>query len=250
MRRAFRLGNILRVLAAAVLLLTACRSEERPTPVVVELVDISGSVGDAPSKERLLDQSMLVAEATARRRGSFVVELIDAVPTADSTAPVAHEFRPSRHANNRLYADAEIARQLREVRGQLEAVLARPTQAGTDVIAALSVAERHLARAKAQGRPTELVLASDMMQSVTYDFYRLELSAPERERILGELKADGRIPNLGGTAVYVTGATVDPTGQVSALEARAVEDFWRAFFAAAGAPLEPGRYASRFTAYP
>jgi hypothetical protein len=77
----------------------------------------------------------------------------------------------------------------------------------------------------AEPRVTETAIMDGVLaDSGPYDFARHSPTAATTARIISDKRKAGELPDLGGARVFVLGATGSSTRQ-----ARAVEQFWRAF---------------------
>lgn len=106
----------------------------------------------------------------------------------------------------------------------------------TDLFTTLHIAAEHLRDADRGDK--ELLVLSDMLQSTA----RFEFEGGRRMPPEGWVAAQARqslLPSLQGTCVVVVGA--DPTTP----HGRRVQEFWDAYFAAAGASLDPAHYRVR-----
>jgi hypothetical protein len=103
----------------------------------------------------------------------------------------------------------------------------------TDIFTTLAVASE-FAR-DSRGKPTTLVLLSDMLQSAK-GIEMEHLSRMPPPHWVEDQNRMGLLPQLNGACVAVVGA--DATTR----EGITVRNFWQRYFAAAEAPLDPRRY--------
>lgn len=103
----------------------------------------------------------------------------------------------------------------------------------TDIFSTLQVAGEYVR--SAGRRATTIVILSDMLQSANGIEMEGARSMPEH-RLVDEWKAAGRLPPLAGACVGVIGA------DASTENGKAVQEFWRYYFDAAGATLEARNY--------
>lgn len=103
----------------------------------------------------------------------------------------------------------------------------------TDIFATLFIAQEYAAGAA--GRPTTIILLSDMLQSSG----GIEMEGARRMPSAGWIqarRAAGTIPDLRGICIVVVGADASTPAGV------AVKQFWSAYFRAAGATFHPHNY--------
>jgi len=237
------------------LLLTGCSllpGHADGPPVVTELLtDVSQSMADPTVQTRLIDDVHQVAEATARRGGILLGDLVTSNPTDDSATPISQDFKPSEDVKgNEQYEQPERQRKVEAAMAQVKNALVTAQHQGTDILTGCLVAQRVLARYSSVKR-RELVIFSDMLQhSAAYDFYSVNFDDAHNQELLAALKEKHALPNLTGVHVYVSGAGIDPTQQISAERNLAVARFWSAYFKMAGADLQPGNYSARLPAFP
>lgn len=133
--------------------------------------------------------------------------------------------------------DTEVARLKEElvvqVAGMFKQYFASPR---TDIFNAIVLAQKLFSD---EGKARVLVLMSDMVEdSQPYNFYRLQWGPDTVEKLLGELDANGLVPDLSGVCLYVSGASAD-----TAEMAHRVGNFWATYFQRAKANMDSRRYA-------
>jgi hypothetical protein len=106
----------------------------------------------------------------------------------------------------------------------------------TDIFSSLIIAQKLFHN---ESRKKVLVLMSDMIEDYPpYNFEKQPLIPAASQKILSELSEKGKIPDLSGVCVYVTG--------VSGSSAEMVENigkFWKAYFDRTKADMDTSRYA-------
>jgi hypothetical protein len=112
----------------------------------------------------------------------------------------------------------------------------RPASPWTDIFSSLLLAQKLFHN---NHRRKVLVLMSDMIEDYPpYRFDTLSWGPATTQRLLTELEAKGRIADLSGVCIYVSGAS-----GASADVAENIQGFWLAYFQHAKANIHPSRYA-------
>lgn len=104
----------------------------------------------------------------------------------------------------------------------------------TDILATLFTAGQYVR--ESEGRPTTIILLSDMLQSANGVEMEGLRRMPSGDWIQRQ-KRMGTIPNLSGACIVVVGA------DASTSEGVAVRRFWQEYFQAAGAKFDEQNYA-------
>ncbi len=242
----------LRLLVVGVVVVAGCTpsspgDEAVPGKEVVIFVDFSESVrgDDRAFFEREVTQlilptldagdRLLVAPINDRTLTSFY-------PLIEATFPPIPTFNGwmdnvMKHKRSVRKVEATVKLLRGEIKEQAGvAFKKRATSSQTDIFSSLLMAQKLF-----DGGPRRkvLVLMSDMIVDYPpYRFNRIEWSSEKTEEILSELDAKGIIPNLSGVCVYVSGVSAS-----SAQLAGHISHFWQAYFARAGADMNPNRYA-------
>jgi hypothetical protein len=113
----------------------------------------------------------------------------------------------------------------------------------TDIFSSALLAQKLFHNAH---RRKVLVLMSDMIADYPpYRFEHMSWGPATTERLLTELEAKGRIPDLSGVCIYVSGASAR-----SAELAENIQGFWFAYFQRAKANIHPSRYAHALLHWP
>jgi hypothetical protein len=125
-------------------------------------------------------------------------------------------------ADNPLLYRRKLEGAYKELESAIDAVFAEPRVTETAIMDGVLAAEKVF---ESDRRRRVLVIWSDMLEdSGPYDFARHSPTAATTARIISDKRKAGELPDLGGARVFVLGATGSSTRQ-----ARAVEQFWRAF---------------------
>lgn len=118
----------------------------------------------------------------------------------------------------------------------ISAALATPSDAqDTAILETMSIAEDIFG---ATENHKVLILLSDMLETSEYNFEKTNPTPTFIEKEIARLSAARLVPDLQGVHVHVVGARAADTRKEAA-----VEDFWQAYFMAAGAVIGPGQYA-------
>lgn len=232
----------------------ACVTRSAPiVPRVAFLEDRSSSAGEALTAGACAPAFNRVLGFAADSFGTVTVETIDENPLRDSGTPVDVSFSPLRSvADNPVMRNPMQERLLSTARSQFDNVISEPPLAkGTDLLGALELAGRIFARPPISDGPEAryLVICSDMIStSDPLLFYRQDLNQADIDQLLSKLRAAGQVPDWHGVTVHVVGGGMTAGDSINADQARGVEAFWRAYFAATGAHVES--YASTLPAFP
>jgi hypothetical protein len=218
----------------------------RGTSIVV-FVDFSGSIQGAERASYRLELEREILPALQPGDRILIAPIHDRTLTgfralAEATLPETPQFngwRDNRLDYNRRLRAAE--KELSDTREQLtrdvKDAFSRPyASAYTDIFSSLVMAEKIFS---GDARRKVLVLMSDMIEdNPPYKFDAMAWQPGTIERLLADLGAKHRLPDLTGVCVYVTGASA-PNAQLLQDIAR----FWEAYFRRAHADLASSRYA-------
>ena len=198
-------------------------------------VDLSGSRSDAHRQQA---RAAVEAAIDGLSYGDRVVlvqvhqrsAVEDEAVRWTETAPLPEHGQPTSLDRERLDAIKQAARSVARSVFEGEGAGRLPT---TDLFATLHIAAEYVR--DAEGRPTHLLMVSDMLQSA----HGIEMSraagVPDAAWVEAQ-RASGLLPRLDGTCVAVVGA------DATSAEGIAVRDFWSAYFDASGATLPDGNY--------
>jgi len=235
-RPALRVGTAI-VCLLAPSIVSACKGGEASLPPqtgrqLIVAVDLSGSQSDGRRAEAKRASSMIVdsmqyGDRLVLLRVNQRSALEDDAVRWDETFPAPRSEPPGSLDREGLEAARNAAHSVvdnvfgHESAGQL------PT---TDLIATLHAAGEYVR--DANGRPTTIVLMSDMLQSA--HGIEMSRSVPGAEWIQQQ-ESQGLLPELDGACVIVIGADDTHTNGV------AVREFWHAYIEAAGGLLSSYR---------
>lgn len=220
---------------------TADAAAAAPGRQYIVALDLSGSQNEARLAEsrRALDRVIRNLSYGDRivllRVHQLRAQEDDAQRWADTVPRPRNPSRPTSLDRERLEAVQRAAGAVARAFYDAESAGRLPT---TDIFATLHVAAEFMQ--DAAGRPTTLVLLSDMLQSA----HGIEMSradgVPPPDWI-EEHSERGLLPRLVGACVLVVGADATSANGV------AVRDFWTRYFAAAGARLHADSYRMIWT---
>jgi hypothetical protein len=218
------------------LLATGCSwipSEKVRSKVVIVFVDISKSTENLHDIFRRAWQKIVAKIEPGDR--ILLASISDATLTGFEPACDEEVVKTEWYEQPALRRRQYLAATRRKLEQAMDTALESQPSARTEILNALLIAERVFDR---DPRRHVLVILSDMIEDAhEHDFKRASLGAAEVRRIIAALKAKGRLADLRGVEVYVSGATA-PT----ASRALAIQSFWVALFAAGGARLEGRNY--------
>jgi len=249
-------GRVAFLLAAAVALTMSCAKQTvTHPPVAVALIDGSTSDASPAIAARYLADLRLLVTWVAQRSGLLYADVAGPDALATATVPVAVDFTPGTSIpNNPLYEQINTTQKTKQAEQQSEAMFAavREHPANQSDIVSAVVAAARLFAVRDGVRQRFLVVESDMTQygGVAGNFYTDDLSNDAIQRKIVNLRDAGLVPDLKSVTVLVDGAGVASDGRVEQTRILAIERFWRAYFAAAGATLPPGGYGARLVALP
>ncbi len=219
-------------------------------PLTAVIVDVSSSTATLRAPGGPWESQWLeAAKGTAAHEGVLWATTADGASVSRSVWNVqGHAFKATID-DNELLADAELARQAEQLLPADRQLMAVEGRGGSDLLGALQVAAR-LFR-DFPDRPRNLVLLTD--GGITADGVNLMRRAPAsdtaRAKLLKQLQADGRLPDIsGGTGpkprVWIGGLGHDAEGNLTPKASRDIIAFWEAMIPAAGAELVSADSAS------
>ena len=208
--------------------------------VVVVLFDGSGSA-QTDAVRKLYQEAFDQVVKAVRPGDILAADVIADHPLTESTFPVNVEFE---EGPNRLVTEARTRQKRADVAKRVRDLLSRPEAVkSTRILDAILVVSRVF---RNYDRPRKvLVLCSDMIEeSERYNFLRQPPTATAIDRIVGEERTAGRLPELRGVRVYVVGAGAGTYSRLPADHHVRVEKFWLQYFKATGAELDKVRYGA------
>ena len=221
------------LVSALILLSAACQSSPtQPPKVVLVFMDVSASVRDFT----MYRESWAKILNTVTDGDRIVLARISA-ETLTQFRPVLDRALPAFNGltDNKLRHEKQRKQIQQELTAALDQALAAPRSPKTDILHALTLAEKVFHDEK---RRHILVLLSDMLEdSEEYNFERLKVTDGFTRQVIDQQKKKGRLPDLGGAKVYVAGASAK-----SANTALDVQRFWLDYCKAANADLAPQNY--------
>ena len=113
----------------------------------------------------------------------------------------------------------------------------------TDIMSAMYLAGKEFTGHK-DYKHKLLIVFSDMVEQTRYhDFATEQLTAARISQIIEREKNSHRLPALRGVRVWVAGAGAKREGGMDTQRIQQIQDFWLAYFKAAGADVDESRYA-------
>jgi hypothetical protein len=223
-------------------------SEEKQVfKTVVVLFDLSGST-NKPEIRQKYSEAFSTILSRMSHGDALIVALITEKSVFEPSLPIKEEFpkfipktdNPLYKAAEERKAQEELQKKKDDLKTLADAVLKDQTRKimKTDIMSSLQVAERIF---KSFSQPKKvLVIMSDMIEdSEDYNFEKENLSEKRIEEIITREKNRERIPDLGGTKVYVVGANSKNLNQYYR-----VQNFWLRYFKGCGAILLKETYGS------
>jgi hypothetical protein len=199
------------------------------------LIDSSASISRAGNTSQLFDRYLLATKDLLLREPPNSHVWISTISTDSfgGSQVILKGWTPESHG---VFAD-DLNRSRRQLASAFEAKSSAmsPVASGTDILGALwrfkALAESHEDGRTASTK--DLWIFSDMMHE-TKEFSMPELLTLGSRQMLQKAGAERLLVPLKGYTVHVCGAS---TSGMSPREWRAVQEFWKAYFAAAGAEL-------------
>lgn len=230
-----------RVVAVAVvgalLTLTGCgmlSAQPQRQPACRVAADVTGS-HDQEIVREIKDNLMRVLKACTG--GRFSAALVTSNSQASACTPVRTSLQPEGLRGNKVYDQAKRQRLRRQVAKRVTALVRCGLEAGTpqgsDLFGSLVAAGRVLHGGQASRRM--LVFFTDGLN--TRDPFEITeaLDRQSRAAFLRRLKEAGLLANLSKVDVYMVGAGVG--AELTPQQLARLQQFWRAYFAEAGARL-------------
>lgn len=197
-------------------------------------VDVSGSRTPTQLRE---GQRLMNSVIDRMTNGDKLVVVQTYQAGTDASGNWEGEIPPARKPGQPNGADRKKAEQFRNTAQLITATFFDSTQSKhvmtTDLLFTIGRAA-DLAKA-AEGRRTQLVLLSDMLNATPELNMERKGGVPDASWV-AQRKAQGRLPDLRDVCVAVAGADVGSTRGV------ATRAFWMSYFEAAGARLDDANY--------
>jgi hypothetical protein len=204
-----------------------------PSTQYVVGIDISGS----RTPKQLEDAENVLTALVGRMQFGDRLVLIETYQTNNDSAAQWESTAPEPRHQQPTGGDRKRLEQFRTVTAALIPTFFDPKRAvsvkSTDIMATLF---RGAEYAKARpGEPTMVLLLSDMLNSTRELNMEKRGGIPDSRWIAGR-KAEGRLPDLRGTCVFVVGA------DLASARGAAARRFWGEYFRAAGAAFDVSDY--------
>jgi hypothetical protein len=220
-----------------ILSIYGCGENPQGAKNVVVFVDVSGSVRDFDVYRE------------AWKRISASLKPGDRILLARITHETFTAFRPvldkeippfNALTDNKMKYDRQVKAIREEISAGLDKAIEGPRSPKTDIMNTLAIAEKIFA---GDPRGRVLVLLSDMLEdSDDYNFERIAVNDEFVKRVIEKNRKLGRLPDLGGAAVHVAGASAQTAGR-----AHDVQRFWLEYVKAANGRLRPQDYEPALT---
>ena len=225
----------------------------RRPPIKVVLVDASVSTLSGPVRSDYEDAgrevvascsgggALLVYPVTSNTQASSYAARMVAFPAYDPIDENEDQFNSDLGKSQRVAAD-----DMRKV------LNFKDDSQGTDLLwACQKAADYFNGEQYRDAQEKDLFILTDgLQQSPHLDVTSVNLTPARIKGIVGELKADGDLPDLHNVTVWMVGPGADPYHQTSPEKLAQVRRFWLAYFAACGARLSPDRYGTTLQNFP
>ena len=247
------LSNKIMSVMGVALVLVGCqkvRDTVSTTPEigVVALFDISLSTDEQALRQRYQKEFLEIVEKVVPVGVVVRGDAIRAKPLAETTFPLRLDFAKMSAINkNEFDLDESLKKAKETTSTALSKLFAdNPPTKQTPILDAIEVTRKIFAGNDMENiRDRRLVIFSDMIESSDrYEFTRAPLGEKAIAAMIDREKLAGRIPSLSGVKVWVAGAGAGGGSQLATGQIRGIEQFWLAYFRAAGADLAPERYGS------
>lgn len=213
-------------------------------PVTVLLVESSAPKLAPDIRAHYLQQARAAIATTAGEDGVLIPDWIGPDTQISDQEATTFSFVPPPELHGvplyvQHWRSQHLQAALTVVRGLIDGRPATPT---LDVLGGLRVASRVMAQYP-QARLHRLVLLTSMADTAVMSALGSSPSPTSITMFVQKLEATGRLPNLQGAVVEVSGAGI-AGGKGTTRQAQALEAAWRAIIAAAGGRIPPGDYAA------
>lgn len=223
---------------AAVATLVGCSQGENPR-VTLLLFDTSVSASSDSMQNHYADVGRDVSEDLRGGDRVTAMRITDA-SLQDARLPIdvnPPTFNPLTQTTGSHRDKLEEARS--KLKRGIPPLLDRSSSKCTDLFGAMEFAGKVFQNVPPDAS-NRLVIASDMIETCNTDFRRSALDKESIDGIIEELRAAGRLPDLGGVRVWVAGATA--TTELDPGRIQSIERFWMRYFEAVGAEVDQARY--------
>lgn len=241
------------LVAVSVFLVAGCQSVKQavsttPQIGIVALLDISASTDQEALRQRYQKEFLEMIEKVAPHGVILCADAIRGTPLAETTFPVRINVAKMSAINRNDFILEETVKTAKDsATKEITKIFSEnlPTQR-TPILDAIEVTSRIFNGEEMKGIPDRrLVVFSDMIESSDrYEFTRAVLNQQSISTMIEKDRKAGRIPMLGGVRVWVAGAGAGGGVDLSSAQLRGIEQFWSAYFRAAGADLAATQYGS------
>lgn len=223
-----------------------------PETVILCLFDISGSTWEGKLRGRYFDQFKNIV-LKAPDGSSILAAAISNNPwttpgqSVSETLPLFDMFSGITSENKRKNQSLK-KKLIDDARNMIEGSTGEENTALIDTLG--TVEKMMMGDSFLKYHDKRLVIFSDMVEQTSdWDFSSCNWNDKEIERIIGELKASGRIPNLKGLKIWVAGAGRTASGDLNPKTSYGIQRFWLRFFKETGGSLDITRYGNELYNY-
>ena len=226
-----------------------CPKQELPKVTVVAMIDVSGSttgakgIRDQWSSE--IQQALKAFADDSPGNASFTraasITVASVTENSVASGAIIQKELPASAGLLGVHSEEKDARAkavnecLSFVRKTLDA-----SAGASDIMSAMNRAGKYFV--PADKSPKLLLLFSDMVeQTPRYDFASDNLTQSRAKQIIEKEKSENRLPSLQGVQVWVSGFAAADAHGLSAGKIQQIQDFWIAYFQAAGANIDASR---------
>lgn len=238
--------NLIKFLSLGLtLVLLGCglfKKETKETKVVLVLFDVSGStkkmrVNFFKNFEKILSRishgdtiiADRITDASISRSDFFINDLLP--PFSPTTT------NPRGIKTEKKTADEKLRNKKRDISKRArDIILGTQTTPYTDILSALSVAERVFISCS-KGKKILVIFSDMILDTPQYNFEKEKLTDTKIEEIIK--KEQKNLSNLSGVKVYIVGATAETTDKYFI-----IQNFWRRYFEECGATLLKSDYGA------
>lgn len=173
-------------------------------------------------------------------------DIISANSLATGSIPLKGNVPPyNGFKDNPLKYQSQTAKAYSSLKSQAkELILQHAPESHSDLMNAFQLAAKMFQSDTCKSAPHKvLVVFSDMLEQTSqYDFSVENLTSRRIQAMIQQERDSGRLPDLNGVQVWVSGATAAEKGGVSPKQIYQVQDFWLAYFQACGADMTKAHY--------
>ena len=223
-----------------VVMLSSCGAH--PKTVIYMLFDLSGSTAETSIRESYF-RAAVDQVVDKFKEGTVMADVINDNPlTRDSY--IEEKWPADSLTANALVVKSQRRKAADNLQGKLRNLLfgSAPTKK-TDILNAFQMVEKQLNGGMYGAYANKFLLVfSDMMEESPRHNFKSNLGEREIQAIIDAEKKAGSLPDLKGVKVWVIGANTGTSTPNNTAQIYRIQDFWLAYFKAAGANLTKDRY--------